>query len=395
MAKPLTSFDQVIGQVNIVRWFKSCIARDKLPQVIMLTGPAGIGKTSMAKLAACEISCITKPASLAQTKDLVINQKKSTDCVKLYNMSNLKSQEAVAEVKADLQVGLSSTGRKVIIMDEAHGMTPEAQDSLLVSFESLPLNVYVIVCSTNLSDFQETFLSRVILRRLSNLSLSDMRTLLKRCIKDAELKFEIGENMAISLISNYSGREPRRALNLIESFEPGSLVTVDDLDTFFNVYEGKQLVTLISYMYNGDILKGLDFINEFELSTTFGTTLLELLRIALGGKSGILDKDATLFLRELTGRNGAKKLIRFTVKCTSYGRLSRNKISAYFLECAEDNERPTISGGPVNMSPEQVHLEDLKTMESMIEKTEVFTGKSDTIAPTLEMLLANSTDIVD
>lgn len=392
MAKTISSLDEVIGQVNIVRWFKSCIQRDKLPQVIMLTGPAGIGKTSIASIAACEISCITKPSLLQQTKDVVINQRKSTDCVRLYNMSNLKSQDAVSEVKADLQVGLSSTGRKVIIMDEGHGMSQEAQDSLLTTFESLPLNVYVIICSTNLENFGDAFLSRVILRRLTNLNLSDMRKLLKKKIDDNELTFEIGENMAISLITNYSGREPRRAINLIESFEQGSKVSNEDLDTFFNVHEGKQLVTLINYMYTGNILSGLDFINEFELGTTFGTTLLEILRIALNGKSTILNKDTTLFIRELVNIHGNQKLIKFAIKCTSYGRLSRNKIASYFLECATDSQ--DILSGPIAKSPESIQYEDFKIMEKMIEKTEVNVKQNVELAPSLEFLMANSETVI-
>lgn len=394
MAKTLMSFDEVIGQVNIVRWFKSCIQRDRLPQVIMLTGPAGIGKTSMATLAACEIACIPKPSLLSKTKEAVITERKSTDCVKLYNMSNLKSQDAVQEVKADLQVGLSSTGRKVIIMDEGHGMSQEAQDSLLTTFEALPLNVYVIICSTNLENFGDAFLSRVILRRLTNLNMSEMRRLLKSKITDRQLKFQVGENMAISLISNYSGREPRRALNLIESFDEGSIVSNEDLDTFFNVHEGKQLVTLINYMYHGELLKGLDFINEFEFGTTFGATLLDILRTSLNGKTNILDKDSTLFIRELVSRKGSDKLIKFTIKCTSYGKLSRNKVAAYFLECATVTEKQALPKEPVRLTQEQIQLEDLSIMSSMIEETAIVGSSSDNLAPSLEALLSNSETVI-
>ena len=81
MAKKLKDFNEVIGQTNIVKWFKSCIDRDKLPQVILLQGPAGIGKTTLAKIVACEIACKTAPSKLDEVKEAVIEHNKSTDCV--------------------------------------------------------------------------------------------------------------------------------------------------------------------------------------------------------------------------------------------------------------------------------------------------------------------------
>lgn len=389
MAKVLTEFDQVIGQTTITKWFVSCVQRDTLPQVTMLVGPAGIGKTSLALLAACEVACRNKPSALESCKNTVIGQRKSNDCVKVYNMSNLKSQDAVAEVRADLQVGLSSTGRKVIVMDEAHGMSEEAQDSLLTAFEALPLGVYIIVCSTNLNDFRDAFLSRVILRRLTNLNSADMRKFLKVHIKELGLRFEVGEDFAIALIMGYTGREPRRALNLLESFEDSSVITADDLDSFFNVYEGKQLVTLISYMYSGMILEGLDFISEFEMGTTTGWTLIELLKIARGGRSGILDRDSAMHLRDIVEENGIDKLVRFTIECTRSDRISRNRLSSIFLESCYEGI-PREEKLPEKADESIVLGEDLSLMKNMLDKTKPVGIEGEGLAQSLEMLLADS-----
>lgn len=395
MAEKLKELDQVIGQQNIVKWFASCIKRDKMPQVIMLQGPAGIGKTSIAKIVACEVAYMNSPEKLSDAKRLVIDESKSTDCVRLYNMSNLKSQEAVTEVKSDLTIGFSSTGRKVIIMDEAHGMSDEAQDSLLTTFESLQAQVYIIICSTELESFRDAFLSRCVLRRLKNLSQTEMKAFLKRRIEENNLKFELSLPMVYTLISSYTGREPRRAINLLDSFEEGSTVTVAELETFFNVYEGKQLMTLIGYLYAGDILLGLEFIADMDLSATFQSTLLELLRVAENGQSTLLTSDAVLHLRSLVDRNGINNLLGFTIDCTTHGRVTRSAVSGYFLKwCSKSN---IIFNKPERSYPDKVRLDDMRLMNDMLEDREVHanSGQSDVVAKSLEMLLSESDALED
>lgn len=396
MATKLRTLNDVIGQTNIVNWFRSCLKRDKIPAVTMLQGPAGIGKTSIAKIVACELACATTPSVVEATKIAVIDKSENTDAVKLYNMSNLKSQDAVSEVKSDLTVGFSSTGRKVIIMDEAHGMSSEAQDSLLTTFEALPANVYVIVCTTELASFRDAFLSRCVIRRLTNLSSSEMREFLLRRIDENNLKFSLSAQTVITLISNYTGREPRRAINLLDSFEPGSTVSVEELETFFNVYEGNQIVALIDYLYAGDILHGIDFIEEFDIGSTFQQSLIEVLRVAEQGNNGLLNKNAVMHVRELTNQNGIDRLLGFVTECM-LNKPTRSALQGAFLKwCAKAD---IIYNQSETKNPEDVRLQDLHLMQSMIEDhtTEVNNLNDKTIsveAKTLDMLMADGDLVV-
>lgn len=393
MPKKLTDFNEIIGHKNIVQWFVSCIHRDRLPQVIMLQGPAGIGKSTLAKIVACEVACYHSPELLQTTKQQVILEDKSTACVRLYNMSNLKSQEAVAEVKADLSVGFSNTGRKVIIMDEAHGMSDEAQDSLLVQFETLPIGVYVIVCSTELDSFREAFQSRCLLRRLSNLSQKEMQTLLKNRITESKLTFELPINMIIQLISVYTGREPRRAINLLDSFEEGSLVSTADLETFFNVYEGKQVINLVKYLYTNEILLGLDMISNMQISQSFQFTLLEVVRVALEGHSHLIDMEGSLYIRDLVNKYGIDRLLGFAIDCTTKYKVNRNQMSGFFLKwCSSADE---VLAPPKPIDGERVHLQDISRMHTMLEERPVeHRSQSLEEYQTLDMLLAGGETIV-
>ena len=362
------------GHKQIVKWFESCIKNDNLPQVILIDGVPGIGKSSIAKIVACEIACKDNPDKLQEYKDSVIDSDKSMPGVRLYNMSNLKSADAVKEVKADLSFGVSQLSRKVIIMDEAHGMTQEQQDSLLVSFESLQLGIYIIICTTDASSLGEAFMSRCIRRRLNGLTEPEIHTLIRERIHDNKLKFDLNLNFVIKIIASYTGNEPRRAINLLDSFKPDTLVTKEELETFVNIYEGKDIIILADYLYSGNILNGLKFIKDMDMTNTFISTLLEVVRIAYGDISVLLGREDSIRLEEITKSDGGFRLLEFAADCSSKGRITRNLISGFFLKHCN---KSSLSHTPVRTSEATTKYKDLELMNVMLDSKLKATGVND------------------
>ena len=78
------------------------------------------------------------------------------------------------------------------------------------------------------------------------------------------------------------------------------MVSTADLETFFNVYEGKQVINLVKYLYTNEILLGLDMINKMQISQSFQFTLLEVVRVALEGHSHLIDMEKRLAELEAT-----------------------------------------------------------------------------------------------
>lgn len=362
------------GHKQIVKWFESCIKNDNLPQVILIDGVPGIGKSSIAKIVACEIACKDNPDKLQEYKDSVIDNDKSMPGVRLYNMSNLKSADAVKEVKADLSFGVSQLSRKAIIMDEAHGMTQEQQDSLLVSFESLQLGIYIIICTTDASSLGEAFMSRCIRRRLNGLTEPEIHTLIRERIHDNKLKFDLNLNFVIKIIASYTGNEPRRAINLLDSFKPDTLVTKEELETFVNIYEGKDIIILADYLYSGNILNGLKFIKDMDMTNTFISTLLEVVRIAYGDISVLLGREDSIRLEEITKSDGGFRLLEFAADCSSKGRITRNLISGFFLKHCN---KSSLSQTPVRTSEATTKYKDLELMNVMLDSKLKATGVND------------------
>lgn len=352
--------DEVIGHQFIKDWFKDRIQKDTLPKVTMLYGPAGLGKTSIAKVVACEIACKTKPEQLDSMKKTVILDNESTDSVKLYNMSNLYSQDEVDKVKADLTVGFSSTGRKVIIMDEAHGMNDKAQDSLLTSFESLPDGVFIIICTTEINSFRDAFISRCILRRFSLLSSADMKKLITGKIRDKKLTFDMPTANIAATLSIFTGREPRRVLNLLDTFEDGYHVSNDELETFLSIEDVDRIVYLLRYMMEGNVFKCIEFCNEIRLSESFGSVLLEIVLMLLGKNTNIIPKKTQEELLTLVSETGKiKDILTFTSNVLSTKRLTNNLLVSYVIKAVVVNREPYVGNN--------VLLQDLAVMKDNIE----------------------------
>lgn len=385
----LYTLDQVIGHTNTKSWLQSKLNQDKVPRVMLFCGNPGLGKTSIAKIIACELACKDYPERIAETKEKVISDNVSTDCVRLYNMSNLKSQEEVLKVRNDLTVGLSSTGRKVVIMDEAHGMSEEAQDSLLVQFEHLDDAVYIIICTTEIAGFRDAFLSRCISLRFNQLSNAEVKRLIHDEIKTSGLTFSVSANMAIAYIMSACHMEPRRISNLISSLDNTRPVTKDDLLSFNAMEDDKVYGTLIKYLYSNNIVNGLQFIKDMPTGFSDGgiTILLEMTQVALGGQSYMISNDTANMLKELIGVQGPDKLLKFVSLVSTAKYPTKKFVAGTFIKLCCDMERP----------PERVEdttMQNISIMQDTIERSESVVGERPS-APSLEALMANGTLIVD
>lgn len=370
MGKLCYTLDEVVGHHNVVRYLQDKLAKDTMSDAILLTGSTGIGKTTIAKILACEIAYRygSESITMQEAKEKVIRDDMSTNEVLLFNMSTLKSDNEIQEVKANLSLGFSTTGRKVLLLDEAHGMTDEQQDSLLTSLEHLQHGVYVIMCTTEVGGLKDTLLGRFKTPlTLNSLSDVEIKTLIKRHIESANLTFEMPVSTVISAISNFTGNEPRRALNLLSNFDDGTTVGTRDLEVFINVDECEQIVQLVKYLY-GPVLPGIEYIADLRIDSTFTKSLTEVTKCALGATTNLLRRDSVLFLRETVDINGTESLLGFCMDVTANGRLTKSRLTGYFIKWNYESRALLKSGKvPTKNNWDKTVEKDLGNMQSVMK----------------------------
>ena len=212
------SLDEFVGQSTLLEKgsvLRSLIEQDKLRSV-MLVGPAGTGKTSLAVL---------------------IARHTSAEFIQLSAVT-----AGVADVRRVVEEGrerLEATGRRtVLFIDEVHRFNKAQQDVLLPGVEA---GWIVLVGATTESPFFSIIrplLSRTVLFRLDTLTSADLTTIVERAVADPDrgLGDVTADADAIEAIASRSEGDARVALNGLEAAADRaraagrSTVTLEDAD---------------------------------------------------------------------------------------------------------------------------------------------------------------------
>lgn len=389
MGRPITDWEQIIGHKNVCRFIRNSLNKNTVRDVILFYGNSGLGKTSIAKLMACHLIAQNNESLLKRCIQEVILENKSNELIKVIGMTDVgEKEDEIAKVKQELSLGFSTVGRKVVIIDEVQGMTKKAQDGLLTELEALQDGVYVFMCTNDVTRLQDALFSRCRSRfQLHNLNRMEINQLVRRQVEYKRLRFSMSLDTVVTLISYYASYQARDAVNLIDNFEDGSVVTNDDLSVFVNADASLVVIQLINYLY-GSLTLGLDYISTMEIDTVFQDTISECLKVALGGDSKLLTKQEQGKLQTIIKGNDINVLLHFTVDILSYQKINTKQIMSAFIKNHMSMRNQVV---PTSVDAQQVVSEDISTIEQSFEQS---TGQIKPLAQEADMKVMSIDDIL-
>ncbi|MFY0674578.1 MAG: replication-associated recombination protein A [Bacteroidia bacterium] len=187
-----TTLEEYIGQEHLIgpKGIISSLLKSKVLPSIILWGPPGVGKTTLAQLLAKEID------------------------LQFFSLSAI--QAGVKDVKNVIETS-KKLGKSLLFIDEIHRFNKAQQDALLGAVENGIITLIGATTENPSFEVISALLSRCQVFVLNEFTVDELSILFKNAIKNDEFlskkSIEIIENQALIKLS---GGDARRALNLLE-----------------------------------------------------------------------------------------------------------------------------------------------------------------------------------
>lgn len=292
-------FSEVVSQEFVTQTLKNANLTNKIAHSYLLSGPRGIGKTTIARIFAKSLNCANpkdgEPCNNCENC-AEITKGVHPDVFELDAASNRGIDDVRAIQDAAKYFPLKAK-YKFFIVDEVHMLTIQAFNALLKILEEPPEYLIFILATTNPEKIPQTIISRCQRFALHRLKVSEVSAKLLEIANIEKVTIDGESLFLIAKLGDGALRDSLGIFDMAISF-CGNNINFKELKEFLNLPDKDIYFSVSMYINEGDSKSILKYFNEleeqgFDIMTFYNgliTHYRDLLVIKSTGNAGLVDE---------------------------------------------------------------------------------------------------------